>query len=147
MKETFYIVPGNSGPLWLFAVIALFFGALLAFFASFVYSSRYLRYEVSAEGLAIRGDIYGRSIPRKALQLDRAKAVDLTQVRDLQLSSRTNGAGLPGYGAGWFRLRNGEKALAFVTDRRHVLYVPTNAGYSVLLSVKNPEALLAALRR
>jgi hypothetical protein len=54
---------------------------------------------------------------------------------------------LPGYSAGWFRLRNGEKALAFVTDRQRVLYFPTWKGYSILLSVAEPDAMLAALRR
>ena len=29
---------------------------------------------------------------------------------------RTMGTGLPGYRAGWFRLRNGEKALLYLTE-------------------------------
>jgi len=64
---------------------------------------------------------------------------------------RTRGTGLPGYSAGWFRLRNGEKALCFLTDRSRLAYVPTRAGFSVLLSVllsvERPDAFLAALAR
>jgi hypothetical protein len=56
------------------------------------------------------------------------------------------GLGLPGYGAGWFRLAGGERALAFVTDRTRLAYVPTTAGYGLLLSVDDPDGLVAALR-
>ena len=60
---------------------------------------------------------------------------------------RTNGIGLPGYSAGWFKLANGEKALLFVTDRGKVVYMPTTDGYSVLLSTVNPEEFLESLNK
>ncbi len=63
------------------------------------------------------------------------------------MRTRTNGAGLPGYQAGWFRLQSGEKALVFVTDLERVVYVPTNEGYSLLLSVEEPDEFLDALTR
>jgi hypothetical protein len=53
----------------------------------------------------------------------------------------------PGYAAGWFRLRNGQRALLYVTTRRRVLYVPTNAGYALLLSPADADGMLADLRR
>jgi hypothetical protein len=43
-------------------------------------------------------------------------------------------------------LRNGEKALVFVTDPKSVAYVPTRAGYSILVSVAEPARLLEAVR-
>jgi hypothetical protein len=55
------------------------------------------------------------------------------------------GTGLPGYRAGWFRLRNGEKALLYLTDANRAVYIPTTAGYGVLFSPVDPEAFLAAL--
>jgi hypothetical protein len=58
---------------------------------------------------------------------------------------RTFGTGLPGYQAGWFRLESGEKALLYLTDRSRAVYIPTTAGYSVLLSPENPDGLLAAI--
>lgn len=56
------------------------------------------------------------------------------------------GTGLRAFAAGWFRLRGGEKALIYLTDRHSVLYVPTLDGYSLLLSSSEPERFLAALR-
>jgi hypothetical protein len=56
------------------------------------------------------------------------------------------GTGLPGYKAGWFRLRNGERALLYLTDRARAVYGPTSAGYGLLLSPAEPDAFHAALR-
>lgn len=147
MKETFPIIPASNGPLWLLLFISLLMLALIALFGYFAYSSRNVRFEVSPDGLRITGGLYGRQIPLASLDLEGAKPVDLTRDRAYRLKWRTNGAGLPGYSAGWFRLSNGEKALVFVTDQRRALYCPTSEGFSVLLSTSEPEALLDALRR
>jgi hypothetical protein len=56
------------------------------------------------------------------------------------------GTGLPGYSAGWFSLRNGEKALLFVTDRSRVVRIPTRDGYSLMVSPRHPQAFMEALR-
>lgn len=123
--------------------IALVGGALAYTLAG----SRHARFEVSPAGLRLRGDLYGRLIPATALRTEAARAVDLRAEAALQPVSRTGGTAVPGYRAGWFRLRNGERALLYLTDPTRVAYVPTRAGYSVLLSVADPAALLASLRR
>lgn len=141
------MIPGSNGPVWLVVGISVFSLALIALFGYLTYSSRHVVFDVSPEGLQIKGDMYGRNIPLADLDIDHARPVDLTRDREYQLVARTNGAGLPGYSAGWFRMRKGEKCLAFVTDRTHVLYVPTRTGYSVAMSVSDPEALLGELRK
>ncbi len=60
---------------------------------------------------------------------------------------RTFGTGLPGHSTGWYRLRNGEKALLYLTDHSHAVYVPTTAGYAVLVSPKDPARFLAQLQK
>jgi hypothetical protein len=74
------------------------------------------------------------------------RRIDLATSPELAPRLRTLGTGLPGYQAGWFRLRNGEKALLYLTDRGRAVYVPTTAGYSVLVSPENPDEFVAALR-
>ncbi len=101
---------------------------------------------VSDRGLRIRGMFPGRALPRAELRLDAARVVDLDTERALRVRIRTWGAGLPGYVAGWCRLRNGEKALVQLTARRPVLYLPTTRGHSLLLSCDDAGGLLAALR-
>jgi hypothetical protein len=106
---------------------------------------RSLQVELGPEQLEIRGSLYGRRVPRSQLEVDGARVVDLTQASPLRLGWRTNGINLPGYSVGWFSLKNGERALAFVTDRKNVVYLPTRERYALLLSVANPEGFLAAL--
>ena len=50
---------------------------------------------------------------------------------------------MPGLRAGWFRLRNNERALVYLTNPFHVTYLPTKEGYVLLIST---TALLDALR-
>jgi len=41
--------------------------------------------------------------------------------------------GYPGYKAGWYRLANDSKALVFITNPRHVVYVPTVDGSALMM--------------
>jgi hypothetical protein len=147
MTETFPIIPGQVRMLWLAVpVLLLVLGSLGALLYS-LSSAGSARFEVSSEGLRLRGDFYGRLIPASALRLDSARAIDLKTERNLQPVFRTIGTALVGYRAGWFRLRDGERALMYVTDPTRVAYIPTTQGFAVLLSVTDPAALLASLRR
>src|SRR5579872_281843 len=128
MSQVFPMVPATGKALWVIAAILVPIVVLMTYIA---YASRHVQFEVSDAGLRIRGDIYGRKIPAEALVCSGAKAVDLGTDTSLKPSLRTNGAGLPGYRAGWFRLRNGEKALVFLTDSSRVAYIPTREGYSL----------------
>jgi hypothetical protein len=147
MKQVFPIVPASSGALWAIAalVAAVLIGVTLLF-AYLAYSSRSARFEVSAEGLQIKGDLYGRLIPASDLNVEEARVLNLNEDVDPRPKLKTNGASLPGYQAGWFRLKNGGKSLLFVTDRSRVVYLPTRQGYSVMLSVAQPEELITSLK-
>lgn len=126
--------------------IALLLLGMLVLFGYIFYSTRNVTFEASTEGLRIRGDLYGRMVPRASLLLDQARVLNLGENREYALSWRTNGIGLPGYSSGWFRLKNGDKALAFLTKKDAVLYLPTRDGYAVLLSTPDPQLLLGALQ-
>ena len=148
MTEAFSIIPAPPKAFFLIAFILL---AILVPAAGFLgwtaYGSRAARFVVSPDGLHLRGDVWGRLIPASELLGGAARIVNLDTLPAYQPTRRTMGTGLPGYAAGWFRLRNGEKALLFLTDRRQAVYVPTRAGYAVLLSPENPARLVAALKR
>jgi hypothetical protein len=103
--------------------------------------------EITGAGLRLSGELYGRLIPTSELKLEQSRLVDITHEPNLMPTIRTFGTGLPGYNTGWYRLRNGEKALLYLTDRSHAVYVPTTAGYSVLVSPKDPTRFLAQLQK
>jgi hypothetical protein len=147
MTETFPIVPGHLRLLWIAVPIVLVVLATAGALTYTLSAARSARFEVSPDGLRLRGDFYGRMIPAADLKPEEARAIDLRTERSLQPVVRTGGTAVPGYRAGWFKLRDGERALLYVTDPAHVVYVPTRAGYSVLLSVPDPAAFIASLRR
>lgn len=147
MTETFPIVPGQVRLLWVILPLLLLLVAVAGALAYSFSAARTARFEVSPAGLRLRGDFYGRMIPGAALRLDEARRIDLGVETRLAPRIRIGGTGLPGYRAGWFRLRNGERALLYVTDRSRIAYIPTRTGYSVMLSVADPDALIESLRR
>lgn len=118
--------------------------ALLLLFAYIAYSMRNVTVEVENDGLRIKGSLYGRFIPKEQIIKDGIRTLDLSVEREFKPRIRTNGIGLPGYKEGWFKLRNGKKALLFVTSNT-VVYVPTN-NFAVMLSVKNPEIFVETLK-
>jgi hypothetical protein len=127
------------------AIVSIAPAFLAVLLGSLTWASRRVRFEVSREGLRIRGP-FGRRIPRDGLNIKEARIVDLRTDPTYRVSIRTYGIGMPGFGAGWFRLKGGSKGLLFVTDRTRVVAVPTNLGYTLFVSPADPEGFLAALQ-
>jgi len=144
--EVFAIVPASAKPLWFVAAICAVLSVILVALGYTAYSTRHSRIEVGGGELRLVGDLWGRSIPIDALRLEGAAILDLGNAPEYVPTRRTFGTGLPGYASGWFRLRNGEKALAYLTRRESVVYLPTSLGYSLLVSAERPRELLASLR-
>ena len=142
--ETFPIAEAGRGPYWVLLPVVLVLLGVALLIGFTLCGARTARFELSAEGLRLRGDLYGRLIPRDQLDLSGAHRLG-PEDTSLLPKLRTLGTGLPGYQAGWFRLGNGRKALVYLTDRSRAVYVPTRAGYSVLLSPADPKAFLDAL--
>lgn len=144
--DVFSIVPAASRMMWvLLGATGVVLVLVLGLLGAAVAGARTARFEVSPAGLRLRGDVYGRLIPADQIRAVAARRVDFAASPELAPRWRTMGTGLPGYRAGWFRLRNGEKALLYLTDSSRAVYVPTTAGYSVLLSPSDPDKFLTSL--
>jgi hypothetical protein len=148
VQQVFHIIPGTLRSPIVAALVALV--ALMVLLVPFLLirslsGARTATFEVSSQGLRLKGDLYGRLIPAAELRAAEAKRVDLDMNEGLRPRQRTAGTALPGYRAGWFRLRNGEKALVYLTDPRRAVYVPTTQGYSVLLSVQETDSFVDAV--
>jgi hypothetical protein len=141
--QSFPIAPAGLKSIWLVLLILI---PIISMLVLTIIGSRSARFEVSPEGLRLRGDLYGRLIPADQIQTSAARRVDFTATPELLPKWRTMGTGLSGYQAGWFRLRSGEKALLYLTDRSRAVYIPTTAGYSLLLSPIAPDEFLSTLR-
>lgn len=144
--QVFPIPPASGrGILWFFIIVIVVLIGVTMMLGWAAWSTRNSRAEVSPSGLKLVGDLWGRTIPLDRLELDEARVVDLRGEPDLVPRRRTMGTALGGYSSGWFRLRSGEKALLYLTDRRRVVYLPTLDGYSLLLSQSEPGRFLDAL--
>src|SRR5262249_50375264 len=99
--QVFPIARGSSAGLWFCGVLGVLPLALGAFLGTVgFFGSRLVALEVSDQGLRVRGDVYGRVIPREALRVDQAKALDLGTDPGYAPVARTNGIGLPDYQSG-----------------------------------------------
>src|SRR5437868_9673982 len=150
MHQVFEIAPSQASSSSTVLCFLIPVGSLAvivaALFGYFSWASTHVRYEVSSSGLRITGSMYGRQIPIEQLDVGQARLINVKEEPGFALSRRTNGVGLPYYSAGWFKLRNGQKALAFVTGNE-VVYIPTSASYYLMLSVVDPQQFIAALRQ
>lgn len=145
--QSFPIEPGSIK--WLVITSVVGFGILLVvgtILALSFWGARHASFTVDSTGLRLSGDLYGRLVPLANIETDSVRRVDFTQEPGLRPHWRTMGTGLPGYQAGWFRLKDGTKALVYMTSQEKAVLVPTTLGYSVLLSPRDPDGLVAALK-
>jgi hypothetical protein len=113
----------------------------------FSYQAKNAAFTVNEKGLKIGPGLYGRLIPWDKIDVGGVRVINLNLEKQFQAKWRLNGAGLPGYAAGWFKLYNKEKALVFVTDPASAVYIPTKDNYAVLLSPQNSDDMVETIRR
>jgi hypothetical protein len=151
MEKVFGIIPATSGPyifIWIFSIImGIVIIGLIGLFASFGYQAKHATFALTDQGLRISPGLYTRTIPKDKINIEGARVIDLKLEKDYQPKWKTNGAGLPGFSLGWFKLQNKEKALLFVTDRSSVVYIPTTDNYSVMLSVREADVMVQAMQQ
>ena len=94
--------------------------------------------------LVIKSMFYGRKIPLENIRIDGIKQINLEKDKEYNFSMRTNGISMPKFRSGWMRLKNGEKALAFVTDKTNIVLIPTNE-YQILFSMDNIDEFIAKI--
>lgn len=137
-----------STALWIMpvvlAIVLLVVGVLVT---KTIAGARSSTFALSSAGLTIRGDLWGRTVPAAHLRGATARVVDLRSEPSLSPRRRTAGTAIPGYRSGWWRLASGEKSLLYLTAPHRVVYVPTTEGFSLLLSVSDPERFVEQLRR
>ena len=144
-EKVFPIIPASTLPLWSFALIMVFLLASMVVFGWFLYWSKHTVVLIDEQGLEIPAGPFARKVAMSSLLTDQAEIVDLDVEQSLRPGIRTNGLAVPGYKAGWFKLKNGQKALIYLTKQNAVLSVPTTEGFHLLLSVASPEDALDRL--
>jgi hypothetical protein len=149
MEKVFGIIPASAGTyatVWVLGIIVgLILLAVIGMFIMSGYQSRHMTFTVTDDGLKLGPGLYGRFIPREEIDLTGVSAVNLNVESGYKPTWRMNGIGLPGFSGGWFKLKNKQKVLMFVTDKARVVYIPTHKDYALMLSVKEPGEFVAAM--
>ncbi|MEW8254254.1 MAG: PH domain-containing protein [Candidatus Thiodiazotropha taylori] len=143
--DIFYITPVSSRSLFFLGVLCVLMAIMFLLFAHSAYWSRNCQVHLSDKQLEIVGDLWSRVIKIDRVNFSNIQLLDLYKADDYALKFRTLGLRVPGYSSGWHRLRNGEKALVYITNRHEVIYIPTYDGYSLLLSIENPNDFMSKL--
>ncbi len=143
----FQITPASPGTTLLLVGLTVLMSVLAIGFGWLAISATRPSVVVDEATLTLKVPFYGRSIDLERVRFEEARVVNVDSSSDVRPRLRTNGLGLPGLGVGWFKLANEEKALVALSSRDRVVYVPTDEGYSLLLSIERPEAFLAHAAR
>ncbi|SRR5579883_104306 len=101
---------------------------------------------LNAQAIGIDSGVSSRLVALRQLAPRGLREVDLELHPDLRPLLRTMGIGLPGFSGGWYRLRNGRKALCLLTERQRVCVLEDDVGVMYLLSLADPTPLEQALR-
>lgn len=126
--------------------IAPIYVLLIALFGSMLFMMNQVQFTIRPNVLKISGDIWGRNIPSYAINRETIRRVNWKIDNSYLPIIRTCGTGLPGYLSGWFRLKNGQKTLLFVTDVNKIVYVETSLGFALMVSPQDADDFITALR-
>jgi hypothetical protein len=100
---------------------------------------------LDGDSLIIDTGIVARRFPFSTLRAAGMRTVSLAEHIELKPTLRTWGIGAPGLSCGWFRLRNGGKALCILTESERVTVLRADDGIWILLSLADPSTLRAVL--
>ncbi len=101
---------------------------------------------VENDMLVVNTGIGTKRIALANLRAHGLRVVNLSEHTELKPLIRLWGTGLPGFAAGWFKLRNGDKAVCLLLDRDHVSWLRSDVDrLTLLLSLAKPEKLRAML--
>jgi hypothetical protein len=134
---------GRALPTLLAGAFALVVSALAMFWIQRML--RRISVALDRDALVVDTGVAARRFPLSALRAAGVRIVNLREHVELQPILRTWGIGMPGLASGWFRLRNGGKALCIVTGRERVTTLRTEDGTWVLLSLADTASLRAAI--
>ncbi len=147
MEQIFHIAPPRQSP---YVVIISIVALLLVMAVGFILISASMKkvsYTVTGNSLKISALFFGRTIPLDKIQRESVSVLDLKARDEYSPAVRTGGIGLPGFKSGWFKLKNGDKALLFMSDPEQLVLVPLKEDYVLLLSTTDPQGLVGALKR
>jgi len=141
--ETIIQTKGSSYII-LIIIIILSVLLLIGLLIGIIHAVKNTSIAINDNNVIIKSFLYGRKIPIQDIKINETRMINLNQESEFNISVRTNGIGLPNFYSGWMRLKNGQKALVFLTDREKVLLMPVN-DFIILFSMERGEEFIKRL--
>lgn len=110
-----------------------------------LFGNRRATAQLGTDGLRVQASFLKKQWPLAELDRRNARLLDLDANEAYRPRWKLFGAGLPGLSSGLFRLRNGESAHVYVTQRRKVVYIPAGKG-AILLSMERAKEFIDTLQ-
>jgi len=110
---------------------------------TFISAGKY-KLEIKGGNMTIKSILYNTKISLDKIKIDEVKVTNLEEEPKI-ISVRTNGIGLPGLKIGWFS-GNGKNYKLYLTDKTHVLSIPTKKNYEILFSTTEGERIINLLK-
>jgi hypothetical protein len=126
-------------------LITIFFVVMVIAAVGILFAINHTNILIKNKEVVINSFPYGRKIPVEHILTGEARAINLNENKDYDISIRTNGIGLPNFHSGWMRLNNGKKALVFITNKDKVLLMPVK-DYVVLFSMDKIEEFINGIK-
>lgn len=146
MEHVFSIIqPKNSSYLLPMAIVIPLLLVIIGVLFGLILGLKNSKLIVTDTSLIIKSPVYGKTIPLTDIDRAGIRFMNIDNNDEYQLTMRWNGIGMPGYKSGWFKLKNGQKALVFITDTSRVLMIPTR-DYPILFSSADGEEIMELLK-
>jgi hypothetical protein len=127
--------PGGNGGIVLAASLAAFVLTTLVLGGALCRHSA----QVERRSLRIATSFYTVALDASDLSAGAQEILPGEAASVPRIGFRTNGVALPGYRSGWYRSAAGKHKLFAAVVGTPNLYIPTTAGFDVLLTVSNPK--------
>jgi len=121
--------------LWIFLPIGLLV-------AHDLWASRNMKAILKDRTIEFRWGLISKKVPYHEIVL--VKKYDPIKEREISLSTRTFGIGLPGYRIGYFKLRNGKNAFLILTRKEKAIYIEKE-DEAIIVSPQREEEFLKAV--
>lgn len=136
-RDSFTDMPG-----W---ALGLIFGLAPAILLSGLVGNKTPTAQLGPDGLQVRASFLKKQWPLAALDRHNARQLDLDANEAFRPRWKLFGVGLPGLSSGHFKLRNGQSAHVYITQRRKVVYIPAGNG-AILLSMERAKEFIDTLQ-
>ena len=126
-------------------ILIIIFIGLIALFPAIFYSMKNTTLSLTDKEIIIKTIFYGKKIPLEDILIDEIEKINMKENKEYNISLRTNGISIPNFKSGWMRLKNGKKALVYITDKNNVVLIPTKE-YLILFSMENVEEFIKKIK-